>query len=175
MVEEDAPGAPTATAIELHGATLAEIAAVAGVDLATPLDVGHDTSAVGDTRATLTVDADAARLLAEWLDRTAGALDRVVASSPAAAAPTPVRLWPEHFDVAIDAAAVNGVRANLGGSVGDGFHHAPYLYVGPWTDARPGGGNFWNAPFGALLSADEVPDIDAAVAFFTEGLRRLTS
>jgi hypothetical protein len=28
---------------------------------------------------------------------------------------------------------------------------------------------FWNAPFGALRPADELPDTDAVAAFFAEG------
>ena len=36
-------------------------------------------------------------------------------------------LWPEHFDLAIDVDEVN-----YGVSPGDGYHGAPYAYVGPW-------------------------------------------
>ncbi len=177
IVEQDAPGAPSARAIGLDGATLIELAEVAGVDLAAPLDVGHDTTPVGDVAAGLTVDTHAARLLAEWLDLSARALDHLVSATPAAADPTSARLWPEHFDVALDVAAAGGTRANFGGSCGDDFHDEPYLYVGPWPDAwpdaRPGADGYWNAPFGAVLGAGRVPDFDTAVAFFTEGLRRL--
>ncbi len=174
LVEEDAAGTPSSVAIELDGATLADLAAIANVDLSAALDVGHDTPPVGDVHAPLTVDRAAARHLAAWLDRSARALDRLVAEQPTPAGPTMARLWPEHFDVALDLAA-GGTRANVGGSAGDDFHDEPYLYVSPWTEERPGGGDYWNAPFGAVLAASRVPHVDAALAFFSEGLRRLAA
>jgi hypothetical protein len=173
VVEQDAPGAPSSIGLPLAGASLAAAAAAAEVDLTTPLDVGHDTPPLGDVDAPLTVDESAALLLADWIRLSAIALDRLLPTLGDAATPTPARLWPEHFDVALDAAARAGVRANFGGSPGDGFSAEPYLYVGPWTADRPGGGTYWNAPFGAVLRASAVPDVDAAMAFFTEGLQRL--
>jgi hypothetical protein len=173
IVEQDVPGAPSSVAVRLHGATLASVAAVAGVDLSLPLDVGRDTTPVGVVDAPLTVDESVALQLADWLRRSAIALDRLTLQFDTAASPTPVRVWPEHFDVALDAAARPGRRANFGGSAGDGFHAEPYLYVGPFTEDRPGGGEYWNAPFGAVIAASAVPDVDAAVDFFGEGLRRL--
>lgn len=173
LVESDAPGAASSLAVDIDGATLAELAAAAAVDLDQPLDVGHDTTAVGDPAARLTVDPDAAALLAGWFRLSHEALDRLVATLPAAATPTLPRLWPEHFDVALDAECRPGVRANFGASAGDGFHDEPYLYVGPWTSDRPGGGDYWNAPFGAVLAASDVPNAQAALAFFAEGQRRL--
>jgi hypothetical protein len=175
--ETDAPDAAAAQTIEMHGSTLAELAAVARVDLAADLDVGHDTPRLGDTDAPLVVDRDAAAALAAWYSVGAIALDRVVGTLPASATPTLVRLWPEHFDVAIDAAAVADRRVNLGASPGDGFHDEPYAYVGPWTDDRPGDPDFWNAPFGAVLGHADVVDSDDPVTrltdFFLEGMRRL--
>ena len=70
-------------------------------------------------------------------------------------------LWPEHFDLAITLDEVN-----YGVSLGDGGHAASYAYVGPWT---PRTGPFWNASFGALRPATELPDADAVAAFFAEG------
>ncbi|CAN5413990.1 hypothetical protein BH09ACT7_BH09ACT7_05640 [soil metagenome] len=78
-------------------------------------------------------------------------------------------LWPEHFDIA---AAVDEV--NYGVSPGDSYHERPYAYVGPWS-ARTG--EFWNAPFGAVLPLDlsmaEADLANAIVGFFEEGRRRL--
>ena len=78
-------------------------------------------------------------------------------------------LWPEHFDVAVTAGEVN-----YGVSPGDSFHQRPYAYVGPWT---PRVGEFWNAPFGALLGLDmtaaETTLVADIAAFFSEGHRRL--
>ena len=108
---------------------------------------------------------------------SAAALDRVVEALPADATPTVVQLWPEHFDVALDAAATPEIRVNLGGSPGDGFHQEPYAYVGPWTDDRPGDPAFWNAPFGAVLGHDVLvgdPDpVTRLTEFFLDGMRRL--
>lgn len=80
---------------------------------------------------------------------------------------TPTQLWPEHFDVATQAAEVN-----YGGIPGDSGHDEPYLYVGPWS---PREGAFWNESFGASLSWREVPDVDTAVAFFERGLAEATA
>jgi hypothetical protein len=174
VVEDDAPGTASAVAIELDGASLADLARVARVDVTAPLDIGHDTPPLGDVHAPLVVNPGAAALLARWLELSVTALDGIVASLPPDAGATVPRLWPEHFDVALDAAARPGVRANLGSSAGDAFHDEPYLYVGPWTNDRPGDGQYWNAPFGAVLAASAVPDVDTALAFFSEGLRRLS-
>ena len=85
--------------------------------------------------------------------------------------PEPIRLWPEHFDVATvlgDEAA--GQRANFGASPGDDDHPEPYLYVGPWEQSVSG--DVWNATAftGAELLHAELLDSDdqlaAAAAFF---------
>jgi hypothetical protein len=172
----------TSVAAAIDGASLADLATVAGVDLAEPLDVGHDTPPLGDADETLAVDAAAAASLADWYAVVAGALDRAVAELGADASPTTTQLWPEHFDVALDVAATADRRINLGGSPGDGFHAAPYAYVGPWTSDwtsdRPGDQAFWNAPFGAVLGYEHLVGDGDAVAriteFFLEGVRRLT-
>ena len=70
-------------------------------------------------------------------------------------------LWPEHFDVGITLGEVN-----YGASPGDSTHTGPYAYVGPWTRRE---GEFWNAPFGALRDASELPDVEALVRFFEAG------
>ena len=169
-------GATSAVA-DIDGASLAGLAGVAAVDLDRELDVGHDTPPLGDSESILAVDAVAADALAAWFAVVAGALDRVVVALPVDAAPTMVQLWPEHFDVALDAAATPERRANLGGSPGDGFHAQPYAYVGPWTDDRPGDPAFWNAPFGAVLGYDELvgvaDPVGALAEFFLDGMNRL--
>jgi hypothetical protein len=78
----------------------------------------------------LGIDAEAAARLADWYAFGAEILD--------AFADQPIRLWPEHFDIAIEAGEVN-----YGFSPGDEHHPEPYAYVGPWT-ARPTGA-LWNA------------------------------
>ena len=59
---------------------------------------------------------------------------------------------------------------NLGASPGDAEHPEPYLYVGPWA---PHEGAFWNEPFGASLGRARVESVEAAVAFFRQGLALL--
>lgn len=167
----------TSTAATIDGSTLADLARLARVDLDADLDVGHDTPPLGDVTEVLSVDDASASALAAWYDTVGTALDRVVERLPATATPSLVQLWPEHFDVALDAGATPERRANLGGSPGDGFHDEPYAYVGPWTDDRPGDASFWNAPFGAVLTYGDLVGSDDPVAvlteFFLDGMRRL--
>jgi hypothetical protein len=48
--------------------------------------------------------------------------------------PTEALLWPEHFDVAIEAGSESDdKRATYGFSPGDLAHEQPYLYVAPWS------------------------------------------
>lgn len=166
----------TFDAVPVDGSTLDELAALARVDLDADLYVGKDTPPRGATDRAVHVDPAAAAGLAAWFAASAAALDAVAAELPGSATPTAVRLWPEHFDVAIDAEAAPGQRLNLGGAPGDGFHELPYAYVGPWTDARPGDDGFWNAPFGAVLGYEDLagePDPAGAIAgFFRSGLAR---
>lgn len=132
--------------------TCRELASAAGVVAGKP-DVYADGSGVG-VDDPLTVDPEAAEVLLGWFARADAALRTFAPGEQ------PV-LWPEHFDVAVTVDEVN-----YGGSPGDDGHPAPYAYVGPHTLRE---GPFWNAPFGALRPADELPDADAVVAFFAEG------
>jgi hypothetical protein len=69
------------------------------------------------------------------------------------------QLWPEHFDHG-SLVSVGDDRYNVGASPGDAAEPGPYLYVGPWSDERPGDPDLWNAPFGAVLrraDLDRVP------------------
>lgn len=180
--ERAAASSTSSAAMHIDGATLAELALFAGVDLSTEFSVGHDTPPLGDPDIPLRVDTRSAHTLGEWYGLTAQALDRTMAGVPAAVAgPTIAQLWPEHFDIALDLAFDNSApgerRVNLGGSPGDGFHDEPYLNVGPWTADRPGEVQFWNAPFGAIVGAHEIISADdpvaAATRFFRAGLERL--
>ena len=70
-------------------------------------------------------------------------LERLREEAPATDSPPP-RLWPEHFDIAIEAGdEAAGRRANYGFSPGDDDHAEPYLYVGPWRGDVSG--ELWNA------------------------------
>jgi hypothetical protein len=113
-----------------------------------------------DPGAPLAVDTEAARLLADWYALADGALRRFTADLGAIREPV---LWPEHLDVAV---AVDDV--NYGGSLGDDAIPEPYLYVGPY-EGPPAADTFWNAPFGAAVTADRIRTPDDAVGFFAQG------
>ncbi|MCB0998751.1 MAG: hypothetical protein KDB40_05585 [Acidimicrobiales bacterium] len=178
LVESDVEGSAGAWSTAIAGASLAQLAAFAGVDLSETIDVGHDTPALGDVHAPIELDETGAIALAGWYTQSAAILDGVLASLHSGAASTLPRLWPEHFDVAIEAQATAERRVNLGGSPGDASSDEPYLYVGPWTADRPGDPDFWNAPFGAMrtrseLAADPAGPVAAGVAFLLDGYHRL--
>jgi hypothetical protein len=169
--------------VPITGSTLRGLATFAGVDLAQAFTVGPDTPALGDLDEPVEVDGAAVATIADWYALTAQALDRVRALLPDVGAghgPSLAQLWPEHFDLAIDAAydtaAPGERRVNVGGTPGDGFHEDPYLYVGPWTPERPGD-DYWNAPFGAVIGRSEVTattdPLATAVGFFSTGITRL--
>jgi len=138
--------------VPLRG-TVADLAAAVGVEPGPPADLYSDHADL-DPGADLAVDPSAAALLLDWFARGDAGMRRFAPEA------VPV-LWPEHFDLGI---AVDEV--NYGVSPGDAGRSAPYAYVGPWT---PRTGPFWNAPFGAVRSADDLPDADAVAAFFAEG------
>lgn len=163
--------ASTAT-LELAGTTLRDAAAFAGVDLQRPFAAGHDTPGLGDLDQPLDLDRTSVEALWRWFAFGWSVLDRAVASLGAGAEPTVVQLWPEHFDAGVDAAAAPRGRVNLGASPGDAFRAEPYLYVGPWSADRPGDPDFWNAPFGAALSYDDLRESADAVAAGEAFLRR---
>jgi len=124
---------------------------------ATPLDLD----------APLMIESDAARLLAEWYSLGAQALSRLAAEIPGDQ-PTAPRLWPEHFDVGLTAAAIN-----YGASPGDDHVADPYLYVSPHDGPPPGDPAFWNAPFGAVRIFGQAGTVAEAVAFVGDGRERV--
>lgn len=166
--------------------TLGEAADQVGVDLDEEFSTGGDTPPLQDRDEPLAVDDEAARRLAGWFSLGVGVIDAVSATSPHVAATATLQLWPEHFDVGgVLALGRPGTpadtipdrdRVNVGASPGDAFHDRPYLYVGPWDDRRPGGPSYWNAPFGAVLSSDELTGTDGeerrvrAAAFLRHGI-----
>ena len=141
--------------------TVADAARFVGVVAGAPINVYTPNTPL-EPDAPLTIDVDAAELIAMWYDLTAKAL-RAFAGSIAADQPTDAQLWPEHFDLALSAD-----RVNYGGSPGDDHIDVPYLYVGPF-DGPPQRDAFWNQPFGAAIGFDEIASIDDAFAFFRRG------
>jgi len=112
--------------------------AAAGALVADLLPVGTELS-----DEPLDVDPDAALALGRWYAFGAAALSRLLPAAGPEDDPSPARLWPEHFDLAIDLGSeAGGARATYGFSPGDEVHREPYLYVGPWS---PRGGELWQA------------------------------
>ncbi len=92
----------------------------------------------------LDIDPVAVKALADCYAFGVDLLSRLIAEAAPADEATPPRLWPEHFDIAIELGAeAGGVRANYGLSPGDVQHAEPYLYVGPWTAEVSG--DLWRA------------------------------
>ena len=138
--------------IPLRG-SLREIAATAGIAAEVPTDLYHDHAPI-TLDSVINVDPAAAAFLEDWFWRgQQGMLGFAASLDPV--------LWPEHFDLGISRDDVN-----FGVSPGDASHQAPYAYVGP---ATPRQGAFWNAPFGALRPAAELPDAAAVSGYYTEG------
>lgn len=164
----------TTLAIAVHGTTL--VADDRCVPLAGPvralitasrLDVGppaglYDPVAPLDPDTELDLDPEAADVIYRCLYAGGFAINAVLPQGH------PV-LWPEHFDVAASAGAVN-----YGVSAGDYFHELPYAYVGPWDFAdSPRTGPLWNAPFGAVHDLDLTADVDTLATDITDFFRRV--
>lgn len=105
----------------------------------------------------LGIESAAAEVLASWFELGRQALAALRAEAPDRDEPTIPRLWPEHFDIAIESGSeVAGRRANYGFSPGDADHREPYAYVGPWSGEPRG--ELWNATgfSGAELGYEEL-------------------
>lgn len=160
--------------------TLGEAAELAGVALGAPTDVFTPTTAFAKDDP-LRIDATDAAVVADWFALG----DLVLAqwrTERAAVGDTPARaqLWPEHFDLACDLGdAEADSRANYGFSPGDVAIAEPYVYVGPWTAARPGQEPeaFWDRSWGASLRRSHLVGVDdpaaAVLAWFAEARDRL--
>lgn len=146
--------------------TVGAAAALMGIEPGAPTEVFTPTTPLAPD-APLAIDPDAAARIAGWYALAGDAL-AAFRSEVADLDPGEVQLWPEHFDVAFPAGEVN-----WGASPGDATSVEPYLYVGPWSPPEPDGG-YWDAPFGATCSGLDVDGVDAALAFFREGRRRLS-
>jgi hypothetical protein len=139
--------------VDLDGLTFAEAGSRVGLTARRLDDVYRDGPGLS-VDDVISVDLAQADVLEEALARGDQALRAFAPSEE------PI-LWPEHFDVGVTLDQVD-----YGVSPGDAFHPRPYAYVGPH---RPQTGPFWNAPFGASRSLQELTDASAVVAFFEEG------
>ncbi len=139
--------------------TFGELAGHLGVEFGAPPDGYPDGSgALIDDEVVL--DPGAAALISQWFLRGDAAL-RMLAPRE-----TPI-LWPEHFDVAI---VVDD--HSIGVSAGDDYHLEPYAYV---SARAHGPSEFWNAPFGAVLSHEDVDEPADLVGFWRTGLHLLST
>jgi hypothetical protein len=136
--------------------SIAQVAEAAGIEAGAPTIYSDHADLAAD--APLAVDAAAAAELAEWFARGDAGMRAFTSSVPSDAEPV---LWPEHFDLGISLDEVN-----YGISPGDAGHAAPYAYVGPWTKRD---GPFWNAAFGSLCPATQLPEAAAVAAYFAAG------
>jgi hypothetical protein len=143
--------------------TVAAAAQFVGVEPGMPASV-YPAATPLEPDASLHVDGRSARLLADWYELADAALRRLAAEI--GASPQEPILWPEHFDIGITVASVN-----YGASPGDDHLAEPYLYVGPHA-GPPVRDEFWNVPFGAARTFDEIASLDEAVAFFRAGHER---
>jgi hypothetical protein len=142
--------------------TLRDAAAFSGV---TPgLRDSYPPATSADLDEPLPIDPGAARTIAAWFALGDEALRRFADELEQ---PTEPVLWPEHFDLGITVDDVN-----YGVSPGDEDRPEPYLYVGPHEGA-PSADTFWNAPFGAAVTAEHISTPQDAVAFFSEGRARV--
>jgi hypothetical protein len=107
-------------------------------------------------RLPLEVDPAAASALGDFYGFACSVLEQLRADE-SDGDPSLVRIWPEHFDIAVELGdEARGKRANLGASPGDDRHEEPYLYLAPWTAEVSG--ELWNAEGfnGAELSYSEL-------------------
>ncbi len=134
--------------------TLGDAAQFIGVTLGAPTEVYRPTTAsLPDT--SLSIDAAAARALAEWIDFVSVLLHEL-RDAYSGQSPSAVQLWPEHFDLACDFGDKDaGTRATYGASPGDRTINEPYLYASPWDEGRRTG-PLAAQPFGAAMTYDEL-------------------
>jgi len=141
----------------LTGLTIADLAALAGVD-PQPAGIYRD-GANADPDDPVEVDPAVARWLFDAFNVGHDALKAFDSSAD------PV-LWPEHFDVGI---LVDDVA--YGVSPGDHHIGVPYAYV---SANAPDDDPYWNVSFGAARRVSELKSAEAITEFFSEGQRRLT-
>ena len=113
-----------------------------------------------EDRSPLDIDPAAAQRLGELYAFGAEALESFRSRLDPAADASPAIVWPEHFDIAIEAGVeADGRRATYGVSPGDEEHSEPYAYVAPWT--APPSGPLWNA---TGFTGAELPYAELAAA-----------
>jgi hypothetical protein len=157
--------------------TLREAARFLGIEPDVGQQEQFDVPPHGDLDEPLAIDLEAAAALGDWFEFATDVLESLRAEASPADDATIVRIWPEHFDAAIDMGdAGAGRRATYGGSPGDSPHAEPYLYASPWAgriDAFFGDPGFRGAAltYPELLAASD-PE-RAGREFLAEARRRI--
>lgn len=139
--------------------TLGALAHAADVEFGPAADLYPDHADI-DPADEIVLDETSLKMIIDWFALGAAALATFAPDQPA-------RLWPEHFDLAIDLDAVT-----YGVSPGDEAHPEPYAYISGQTDHPH---EFWNASFGSVRSAADLESPELLDAFWREGQRRLES
>ena len=155
--------------------SLSRAAELAGIPLALEQQEAFDVPPYGDVDERLQVDANAAETLADWFAFAFAVLTEFRDECRVEDEPSPhVRLWPEHFDAAVDVGS--GDRGGTYGlSPGDRYDPHPYVYASRWGENAPD--PFYDSPFGGawLRHADVVAAPDphaAAIGLLREARRR---
>lgn len=155
--------------------TLSDAAAAVGIAPDVDQQEQFDVPPHGSLDEQLAVDADAARALGEWYAFVTEALETLRAEAGPDDDASIVRIWPEHFDAAIDMGDADH-RGTYGGSPGDAHHAEPYLYVSPWAgriDEFFGDPSFKGATvFYWQLQTEDDP-MEAALGFLREARDRI--
>ncbi len=161
------PGTSTRVRITTVGAA----AQFVGIPPCAPAEV-YEPATPCTPDAPLSVDPEAATVLAAWIALAGSMLDEL-RETYAAHDPTTATLWPEHFDLACELGDTAArTRATYGASPGDNVITQPYLYVGPWEESRRSG-KLAAHPWGAAVTYDELRTAGdakgAGTDFFLEG------
>lgn len=136
----------------------------AGVEFDRPRGERNDIEVPEDLEEEFRVDADSVAALSSCFSLGQEVLGRVLASAPDRD-DTGVRLWNEHFDLAIELGDEETQRrASIGFSPGDAHVPEPYVYVVPWwndetADLLPSNTSFGGVAlhYRELLAADDPP------------------
>jgi hypothetical protein len=114
--------------------SLSAAAALVGTEPDLVQEQQFDVPPAGAVDEPLEIDPAAVAVLHAWYAFTEDVLGALRGEAGADDDPSPVRLWPEHFDAATDLGnEAAGRRATYGGSPGDRHHAEPYLYASPWA------------------------------------------
>ncbi|HEY0390016.1 MAG TPA: hypothetical protein VGC71_16365 [Gaiellales bacterium] len=155
--------------------SLRAMAAFVGIEPDVAQQELFDVPPHGDLDEPLRVDPDAAAELAAWYAYTTELLEGLRREAQPADDASPVRLWPEHFDAAVDLGDQGaGHRGTYGGSPGDRHHPQPYLYASPWAGRID---PFFDDPSfkGAALTYDRIIGGADGAAFLLEARSRIRS